>query len=276
MTSKNLFPKDFLWGGAISANQTEGAWHEGGRGSSNIDLLPIGKKRQSVKLGQDPHPQMNNSLYYPSHTGIDFYHRYKDDIAMLAELGLKVFRTSISWSRLFPNGDEEQPNSEGIAYYRSLFETCRKYDMEVLVTLAHFDVPMHLVDACGSWRSRDMIKYFTHYAKTCFEEFGDLVKYWITFNEINIILHSPFSGAGLAFQPGENQEQVAYQAAHHVLVASAETVKMIHEMLPDAQVGCMIAGGSFYAYTSNPKDVWQSILDDHDNTFFIEIGRAHV
>lgn len=271
MTSKNLFPKDFLWGGAISANQTEGAWHEGGRGSSNIDLLPIGKKRQSVKLGQDPHPQMNNSLYYPSHTGIDFYHRYKDDIAMLAELGLKVFRTSISWSRLFPNGDEEQPNSEGIAYYRSLFETCRKYDMEVLVTLAHFDVPMHLVDACGSWRSRDMIKYFTHYAKTCFEEFGDLVKYWITFNEINIILHSPFSGAGLAFQPGENQEQVAYQAAHHVLVASAETVKMIHEMLPDAQVGCMIAGGSFYAYTSNPKDVWQSILDDHDNTFFIDV-----
>ena len=271
MTTNTVFPADFLWGGAIAANQTEGAWHEGGRGTSNIDMLPIGDKRMPVKLGQVAQPELDETLYYPSHTGIDFYHRYKDDIALLAEMGLKVFRTSISWSRLYPNGDEEMPNPEGIAYYRSLFETCREHGMEVLVTLAHFDVPMGLVTGYGSWRSREMITFFTRYAKTCFEEFGDLVKYWITFNEINIILHSPFSGAGLAFQPGENQKQVTYQAAHHVLVASALTVKMIHEMLPAAQVGCMIAGGSFYPYTSKPEDVWQSMLDDHDNTFFIDV-----
>lgn len=265
------FPEGFLWGGAISANQAEGAWREGGRGISNIDMIPYGPNRMAVKTGQINDLRLEEDVYYPSHAGIDFYHRYKEDIKELAEMGLKVFRTSIAWTRIFPIGNEEKPNEEGIRFYRSLFEECRKYGMEILVTLSHFDVPMGLVELCGSWRSRDMIGYYTKYAEVCFREFGDLVKYWITFNEINIILHSPFSGAGLAFMEGENPYQVKYQAAHHMLVASAQAVKRIHEMCPNCQIGCMLAGGSFYPYSCNPEDVWAAMNQDRENLLFIDV-----
>lgn len=265
------FPKDFLWGGAIAANQAEGAWLEGGRGASNIDMLPLGEKRLPVKLGEISHPILEESEFYPSHQGIDFYHRYEQDIALLAEMGLKIFRTSISWSRLFPKGDESEPNKEGIAYYRQMFAECKKYDMELLVTLGHFDVPMGLVEKYGSWRDRKMISFFERYARTCFDEFGDDVKYWITFNEINIILHSPFSGAGLDFQTGENKAQVIYQAAHHMLLASSLAVKAAHKLDKDLQIGCMIAGGAFYPYSCKPEDVWQALQDEQMNTFFTDI-----
>lgn len=265
------FPEGFLWGGAISANQAEGAWREGGRGISNIDMIPHGRNRMAIKLGQKSDIRLEESAYYPSHDGIDFYHRYKEDIGELAEMGIKVFRTSIAWTRIFPTGNEEEPNPEGIRFYRSLFEECRKYGMEILVTLSHFDVPMGLVELCGSWRSRDMIGYYVKYAKVCFREFGDLVKYWITFNEINIVLHSPFSGAGLAFAEGENPDQVKYQAAHHMLVASAATVKCFHEKKTGGQIGCMLAGGSFYPYSCDPKDVWQAMGQDRENLMFIDV-----
>jgi 6-phospho-beta-glucosidase len=269
-----IFPSNFLWGGAIAANQAEGAWQVGGRGISNIDMLPHGANRMPVKLGKVSDPQLDDKEFYPSHDGIDFYHRYREDIALLGELGLKVFRTSISWSRLYPNGDETEPNAAGVAFYRSLFSECRKHGMEILVTLAHFDVPMGLVRGYGSWRSRELITFFTRYAKTCFEAFGDMVNYWITFNEINIVLHSPFSGAGLAFQAGENPTQVIYQAAHHMLVASATVVKLGHDMLPKSQFGCMIAGGSFYPYSPKPEDVWQAYQDDREQCFFVDV-QAH-
>ncbi len=160
----------------------------------------------------------------------------------MAEMGFSVFRTSIAWSRLFPRGDEQQPNPQGIAFYRSLFEECKKHGIEPLVTLCHFDVPMHLVMEYGSWRNRKMVDFFSHYARTCFEAFDGLVKYWLTFNEINIMLHSPYSGAGLVFEEGENQEQVKYQAAHHELVASALATKIAHEINPQNQ-GRLHAGG---------------------------------
>lgn len=150
----------------------------------------------------------------------------------MAEMGFKVFRTSIAWSRLFPQGDEITPNQQGIAFYRSVFEECKKYGIEPLVTLCHFDVPMHLVTEYGSWRNRKLVEFFSRYARTCFEAFDGLVKYWLTFNEINIMLHSPFSGAGLVFEEGENQDQVKYQAAHHQLVASALATKIAHEVNP--------------------------------------------
>ena len=265
------FPQGFLWGGALSANQTEGAWDVGGRGVGNIDVIPHGENRQAIKLGNVPNPKLNQSEFYPSHVGIDFYHRYKEDIALLAKMGLKIFRTSISWSRLYPNGDEETPNQEGLDFYHSLFAECQKNGMEVLVTLAHFDVPMGLVENYGSWRNRKMIKFFERYATTCFKEFGQYVKYWITFNEINIVLHSPFSGAGLAFEEGENKEQVIYQASHHMLVASGLAVKAAHETNQNLQMGCMIAGGAFYPYSCDPNDVWQAMQDDQLNTFFTDV-----
>ncbi|MFJ5431688.1 6-phospho-beta-glucosidase [Pectobacterium actinidiae] len=269
--SASTFPNGFLWGGAIAANQAEGAYLEGGKGLTTVDMIPHGVNRLPVKLGQEPRFALREDEFYPSHQAIDFYHRYKEDIALMAEMGFTVFRTSIAWSRLYPNGDELTPNADGIAFYRDMFAECKKYNIEPLVTLCHFDVPMHLVTEYGSWRNRKMVEFFSRYARTCFEAFDGLVKYWLTFNEINILLHSPFSGAGLAFADGENQEQVKYQAAHHELVASALATKIAHEVNPENQVGCMLAGGNFYPWSCKPEDVWAALNKDRENLFFIDV-----
>ncbi|MCE0800956.1 6-phospho-beta-glucosidase [Buttiauxella sp. S04-F03] len=269
--SESIFPKDFLWGGAIAANQAEGAYLEGGKGLTTVDTIPHGKDRMSVKLGIEKRFSLRDDEYYPSHVGIDFYHRYKEDIALMAEMGFTVFRTSIAWSRIYPNGDELAPNAEGIAFYRDMFTECKRQGIEPLVTLCHFDVPMHLVKEYGSWRNRKMVEFFTRYARTCFEAFDGLVKYWLTFNEINILLHSPYSGAGLVFEEGDNKEQVKYQATHHELLASALATKIAHEVNPNNQVGCMLAGGNFYPYSCKPEDVWAALEKDRENLFFIDV-----
>ncbi|HHX8938876.1 TPA: 6-phospho-beta-glucosidase [Yersinia enterocolitica] len=269
--SVSTFPDGFLWGGALAANQAEGACFEGGKGLTTVDMIPHGEHRLAVKLGQEKRFTLRDDEFYPSHQAIDFYHHYKEDIALMAEMGFTVFRTSIAWSRIYPNGDELTPNAEGIAFYRDLFNECKKHNIEPLVTLCHFDVPMHLVTEYGSWRNRKMVEFFTRYARTCFEAFDGLVKYWLTFNEINILLHSPFSGAGLVFEPNENQEQVKYQAAHHELLASALATKIAHEVNPENQVGCMLAGGNFYPQTCKPEDVWAALEKDRENLFFIDV-----
>ncbi len=265
------FPQGFLWGGALAANQAEGAYLEGGKGLTTVDMIPHGANRMAVKLGQEKRFTLRDDEFYPSHEAIDFYHRYKEDITLMAEMGFTVFRTSIAWARLYPKGDEAEPNPEGIAFYRAMFEECRKYGIEPLVTLCHFDVPMHLVVEYGSWRNRQMVDFFTRYARTCFEAFDGLVKYWLTFNEINILLHSPFSGAGLVFEEGEEREQVKYQAAHHELVASALATRIAHEVNPHNQVGCMLAGGSFYPYSCKPEDVWAALQKERENLLFIDV-----
>ncbi|AQW57123.1 6-phospho-beta-glucosidase [Vibrio owensii] len=269
--SKSVFPENFLWGGAIAANQSEGGYREGGKGLTTVDMIPYGDNRMPIKLGLVDSVELSEEEFYPSHQAIDFYHRYKEDIALLAEMGFKTFRMSIAWSRIFPKGDELEPNQAGIDFYRSVFEECHKYGIEPLVTLCHFDVPMHLVNEYGSWRNRKMIGFFERYARTCFEAFDGLVKYWLTFNEINILLHSPFSGAGLLFQEGENRDQVKYQAAHHELVASALVTKVAHEINPENQVGCMLAGGNFYPYSCKPEDVFTAMQKDRENLFFIDV-----
>ncbi|MFV8458403.1 6-phospho-beta-glucosidase [Vibrio owensii] len=269
--SKSVFPENFLWGGAIAANQSEGGYREGGKGLTTVDMIPYGDNRMPIKLGLVDSVELSEEEFYPSHQAIDFYHRYKEDIALLAEMGFKTFRMSIAWSRIFPKGDELEPNQAGIDFYRSVFEECHKYGIEPLVTLCHFDVPMHLVNEYGSWRNRKMIGFFERYARTCFEAFDGLVKYWLTFNEINILLHSPFSGAGLLFQEGENRDQVKYQAAHHELVASALVTKIAHEINPENQVGCMLAGGNFYPYSCKPEDVFTAMQKDRENLFFIDV-----
>lgn len=269
--SELTFPDGFLWGGALAANQSEGGYLEGGKGLTTVDMLPLGQHRMPVKLGLEKRFALRDDEYYPAHTAIDFYHRYKEDIALMAEMGFTVFRTSIAWSRLYPLGDELTPNPEGIAFYRSVFEECKKQGIEPLVTLCHFDVPMHLVTEYGSWRNRKTIDFFARYARTCFESFNGLVKFWLTFNEINILLHSPFSGAGLVFEEGENPEQVKYQAAHHELVASALVTRIAHEVNAENQVGCMLAGGNFYPWSSKPEDVWAALEKDRENLFFIDV-----
>lgn len=186
-------------------------------------------------------------------------------------MGFKTFRMSIGWSRIFPNGDDITPNKEGLDFYHSVFEECRKYDIEPLVTIAHFDVPMNLVTKYGSWKNRKLVDLYVKYCSVLFNEYKDLVKYWLTFNEINMLLHLPFTGAGLVFEEGENQEQIKYTAAHNQLVASAKATKIAHEINPDFMIGCMLAAGNTYANTPNPNDVFKSLQADREGYFFVDV-----
>lgn len=271
MTDYQAFPEGFLWGGATAANQFEGAYNEGGRGLANVDVVPIGKDRFPIITGQKKMFDFEDGYFYPAKQSIDFYHRYKEDIALFAEMGFKTFRMSIAWSRIFPKGDELEPNEEGLAFYDRVFDELHKYGIEPLVTITHFDCPMYLIETYGGWRNRKMIAFYERLCRTLFTRYKGKVKYWLTFNEINMILHAPFMGAGLYFEEGENQEQVKYQAAHHELVASALATKIAHEVDPDNKVGCMLAAGQYYPNTANPKDYWQAMQDDRDNYFFIDV-----
>ncbi|MEK5040325.1 6-phospho-beta-glucosidase [Sporosarcina sp. FSL K6-3457] len=265
------FPKGFLWGGAIAANQAEGAYLEDGKGLTIVDLLPTGEKRWDIMTGHIDSFVPSFDQYYPSHESIDFYHRYKEDIALFAEMGFKALRLSISWARIFPNGDDESPNEAGLQFYDNLFDELLKHGIEPVVTLAHFDVPVHLVEAYGSWSSRKLVQFFEKYVKTVFTRYKDKVKYWMTFNEINMLLHLPFVGAGLVFKEGDNRKQIQYQAAHHQLVASALAVKACHELIPNAKIGCMLAAGATYPYTCNPEDVYEAMEKDRESFFFIDV-----
>lgn len=271
--AKNIkaFPKDFLWGGAIAANQTEGAYLEDGKGLTIVDLLPTGEKRFPIMKGSLPSLSPLEGEFYPSHQAIDFYYRYKEDIALFAEMGFKSLRLSISWARIFPNGDDAEPNESGLKFYDDLFDELQKHGIEPVVTLAHFDVPVHLVETYGSWKNRKLVDLFEKYAKTVFTRYKDKVKYWLTFNEINMLLHLPFVGAGLVFEEGEDVQQVKYQASHHQLVASALAVKAGHEIIPNAKIGCMLAAGTTYPYTSNPEDIYKAMEQDRESFFFIDV-----
>lgn len=265
------FPKDFLWGGATAANQCEGAYQEGGRGLSSVDVVPFGKDRFPVAIGKMEMLDCDADHYYPAHEAIDLYHHYKEDIALFAEMGFKCYRLSIAWTRILPNGDDAQPNEEGLAFYDSLFDECLKYGIEPLVTICHFDTPIALIKKYGGWKDRRMADAYVHYCEVLFDRYKGKVKYWLTFNEINMLLHMPFTGAGILFRHGENEEQIKYQAAHYELLASAKVVKLAHEKMPGAMVGCMLAAGQYYPRTCAPEDVLLAMESDRDNYFFIDV-----
>ena len=265
------FPKDFLWGGATAANQCEGGIFEGGRGLANVDVCPAGADRNAVITGHKKMLKMDGEHKYPAAEAIDFYHHFREDIRLFGEMGFKVYRLSIAWTRIFPNGDEEEPNEEGLRFYEEIFQECKKYQIQPLVTISHFDCPIYLIEKYGGWRNRKMIDFYLHLCKTLFTRYRDYVTYWLTFNEINMILHAPFMGAGLCFEEGENEEQVKYQAAHHELVASALATKLAHEMNSENKIGCMFAAGSAYPYSCKPEDVWEAVLIDQENYFFVDV-----
>lgn len=267
----NEFPKNFLWGGALAANQCEGGYKEGGKGLTTVDLCPAGTNRRKVMEGKIDVLKPLENEYYPSHEAIDFYHRYKEDIALFGEMGFKCLRVSIAWSRIFPNGDEETPNEEGLKYYDSMFDEMRKYGIEPIVTICHFDTPIGIIEKFGGWKNRKFIDFYLNYCKSIFTRYKDKVKYWMTFNEINMILHLPFLGAGVRFEEGENELQIKYQSAHHELIASALATKMAHEIIPGSMVGCMLAAGEFYPYSCNPEDVLMAKNKDRENLFFIDV-----
>ena len=270
------FPKGFLWGGATAANQCEGGYDEGGRGLANVDVIPHGPERNDVSRGLRRMLDFEPGYYYPAQTGIDFYHRYREDIALFAEMGFKVFRLSIAWSRIFPNGDEEEPNEAGLAFYEDVFRCCREHGIEPLVTITHFDCPIHLVKKYGAWRNRTLIELYKRLVTVLFNRYRGLVRWWITFNEMNMILHRPFMGAGIVLEPGENAREAEYRAAHNELVASAWATKIAHEVDPENKVGCMLSAGSYYPYSCRPEDVRAAQVKNQEDLFFVDVqARGH-
>ncbi len=278
------FPKDFLWGGATAANQCEGAWNEGGRGPTLTDMTTAGSihssrmityidesgkpgqySSMSEKLPKGAHHAVLPGYYYPNQTGIDFYHRYKEDIKLFSKMGFNVFRMSISWSRLFPHGDEKEPNQEGIEFYKSVFKELKENDIEPLVTLWHFDTPLYLEEHYDGWENRQLIDFYSHYVKTCFESFKGLVKYWLTFNEINntIMFLDLFKK-----QNNHEDYQSAYTILHHQFLASANAVKIGHQIDKNNQIGCMICGITFYPMTCDPKDILYNRYQWEQNIFY--------
>ena len=262
---------NFLWGGAVAANQSEGGFNLDGRGIANVDVIPFGQDRKKITSGQKKSFEFEGRYYYPSKDAIDMYHLYKSDIALFAEMGFKCFRLSIAWSRIFPNGDEDIPNEKGLLFYEEIFKECKKYGIEPLVTIVHFDCPIYLVKKYGGWKNRKLIDFYCKYARTLFQRYKGLVKYWITFNEINVILHSPFLGAGLYIGDEDMPEQSLYTAAHHELVASAMAVGIAHQIDSENKMGCMIAAGYVYPYSCNPKDVFDAQKKNHDLYFFSDV-----
>ena len=263
------FPENFLWGGATAANQYEGAFDQDGKGLSVQDVTPKG----GVALPGHTSPLITEGPTSDNLKleGIDFYHRYKEDIALFAEMGFKVFRTSIAWSRIFPNGDELEPNEAGLQFYDDLFDELAKYGIEPLVTLSHYETPLHLARTYNGWTNRKLIDFYARYVETVFTRYKDKVKYWLTFNEVNSVLHAPFMSGGIATDPADLSKQDLYQAVHHELVASALATKIGHDINPDFKIGCMVLAMPVYPMTPNPKDVLATRLFANQNYLFSDI-----
>ncbi len=259
------FPKGFLWGGATAANQCEGGWQADGKGIGVPDTMTGG----TVSTPRMFYKEIRPDIYYPSHESIDMYHRYLDDIKLFGEMGFKCYRLSINWTRLFPKGDELEPNPKGVAFYRSIFEALKAEGITPLVTLSHYEFPYNLCLKWNGWADRRTIDCFVRYAETCFKEYGDIVKLWLTFNEINMGLmdhiglfstgvmpeQEPCVAISFGGEESHAHKQTRYRALHNQFVASAKVVQLAHAMDPEFKIGCMIAGSCVYPLTCNPDDI---------------------
>ncbi|AUO65995.1 6-phospho-beta-glucosidase [Citrobacter freundii complex sp. CFNIH2] len=254
------FPDTFLWGGGLAANQVEGAYQEDGKGISTSDVQPDGMWA--------PIRERTGADWSIKDVAIDFYHRYPEDVALFAEMGFTCLRLSIAWTRIYPNGDEEKPNDAGLAFYDRLFDELAKHNIQPVVTLSHYEMPWTLVKNYGGWGSRQVIAFFERYAKTVFNRYREKVKFWLTFNEVNISLHAPLTGVGI---PDDSSKSDIYQAIHHQLVASALAVKACHEIIPDARIGNMLLGGIMYPLTCKPEDILETMQANHTWQFFGDV-----
>lgn len=254
--------KDFLWGGATAANQFEGAWDVDGKGPSTSDMCTNGSHKTPKRITRET----EEGTLYPSHEAIDFYHHYKEDIALFAEMGFKTFRLSIAWTRIFPTGMEQEPNEAGLAFYDSVFDECKKYGIEPLVTISHYEMPFGLTKAYNGWAGRECIDLFVRYCEVLFERYKDKVKYWLTFNEINAgtMPMGNFLSLGILnegttdFIHQTDIPQLRYQGLHHQFVASARAVKIAHEKYPQFRMGNMICFITMYPYSCNPDDILEA------------------
>lgn len=258
----SVFSDNFLWGGAVAANQCEGAWDVDGKGISASDVCTGGSHTRSKRITRTLEPD----TFYPSHEAIDFYHHYKEDIALFADMGFKVFRFSIAWTRIFPTGMEETPNEEGLAFYDRVIDECRSHNIEPLITISHYEMPFALTEKYNGWSSRECVDLFVKYAKTLFKRYKGKVKYWLTFNEINAgtMPMGGFLSLGILnegttdFTNQVDNPQLRYQGLHHQFVASALAVKAGHEIDPDCKIGCMICHITTYPMTCNPDDILEA------------------
>ncbi|KIP77580.1 6-phospho-beta-glucosidase [Vibrio harveyi] len=254
------FPEHFLWGGAIAANQVEGSYNLEGKGLSTSDMLPNGIL--------SPHQTREERTPGIKDVAIDFYNRYPEDIALFKEMGFNCLRLSLAWSRIFPNGDELEPNEEGLAFYDKIFDELAEHNIQPFVTLSHYEMPYALVENYSGWGDRRVIEFFERYARTVLERYKDKVKLWLTFNEINMSLHAPFTGVGLQ---EDASEQEIYQAIHHQLVANAKAVKLCQQIVPNGKIGNMLLGAINYPYTCNPDDVLAAMHENNKWLFFGDV-----
>ena len=275
-----MLQKDFLWGGAVAANQCEGGWQEGGRGAALVDVIPYGENRMAVMEGRMDYRKLPEDSVYPGREAIDLYGHYKEDIALFAEMGFRCYRFSFSWSRIFPNGDDAQPNEEGLQFYDNVFDELHRYGIEPLVTLSHFDTPLHLAEKYGGFASRHTTDAFVRYAETVMTRYKGKVKYWLTFNEINNVLSNPFTSSGVILDGAPTPNscnnylghwQLKFQAVHNQFIASALAVKKLHEIDPEAKMGNMLCRLENYAESSKPEDQLQVMFEDHFNWFFTDV-----
>ena len=266
------FPEGFLWGGATAANQYEGGWKEGGKGISvsdcarhHLDIDVTDYKAHNSITTKDIEEALKSTddSLYPKRHGAEGYSHYKEDIALFAEMGFKVYRLSIAWSRIFPNGDDKEPNEAGLKYYDDVFDECLKYGIQPLVTMSHYEPPINLVLNYDGWYSREVVDMFVRYVETICERYKDKVKYWLTFNEIDSMIRHPYTTGGLVEDrfPNKNFQEVVFQAMHHQFVASALATKICHEKIPGSKVGCMLTKLTYYPYTCKPEDVLQAQQD---------------
>lgn len=268
MKQKTIFKNEFLWGGALSAHQCEGAYNEDGKLPSTADTLLL-KEKRFTHYGLD----IDNDLFYPTHNATKFYKYYKEDIAMLAEMGFKALRVSIAWTRIFPHGNEEQPNEKGLLFYDNLFDEMNSKGIQPIVTITHYETPLYLAQEYGGWQNRKLIDFYVYYAKTIFTRYQNKVKYWMNFNEINVMTVCPELAGGFHLEQDDPKRlEKLYQAAHHQFVASALVNKWCHKICPDAKIGMMLGGMLSYPYTCKPDDVWANEQNMRKSLFYADVA----
>ena len=281
MKARKTFPPGFLWGGATAANQVEGGAREDGKGLSVADCYSfdssLPKERWSDQWRMMTHAQVaeaqnpESKLYYPKRVGNEFYSHYKEDIALYAEMGFKCYRMSIAWTRIFPKGDEAEPNEAGLQFYDDVFDELLKYGIEPIVTISHYEMPLHLATEYGGWTDRRLVDFFVRYAKCLFERYKNKVKYWMTFNEINSILRHPFTSIGVIEEGNDHLRYDEFQSAHHQFVASALATKDCHEIIPGSQMGCMISYQLPIPYSCDPDDIQRCVELQRQTLFFSDV-----
>lgn len=281
----NKFPKDFLWGGAIACSQADGAFNEGGKGlstqdcryfDSKWDFDTIYKKNAYVSdMSEENFKKAlsdNDTTYYPLRRGIDFYHEYPNDIELLSELGLKIFRTSICWARIFPNGDDEKPNKEGLKFYDDLFQKLKEKGIKIFATIMHYDIPVNLVVKYGGWKNRKLVDFYTRYVEVLFKRYKDIVDYWLPFNEINAARFAHWDGISIIAENENNLDQAVFQSLHHQFIANAKAVELAKKIVKKKNIGAMVAAFTIYPGTCNPADVMQTLIDQrYSNYFYFDV-----